>query len=338
MIKKISMGIFTFWMVFVIHLNASASDPLPSWNEGSAKSAIIKFVQTVTDETNPNYLAPEDRIATFDQDGTLWVEKPLYPQWYFTLDRLKSLTPTLPLTEFDKLLKLLYSKVISATDSLTEQDLAIILGAAHVGITVDEYHAVVDDWLKHAIHQRYNKHYTELIYQPMVEVIQFLQANRFKTYIVSGGGQEFIRVYANKVYNIPTEQIIGSAIKVHYEYRNGHPALVRLPDVMLLNEKEGKPAGINLVIGKKPVAAFGNSDGDRQMLEWAWSNNGAKLSLLVHHDDSAREYAYDKYSLVGALSDSLMKEAHDNGWTVVSMKNDWKYVFPWQVPAIQASP
>lgn len=306
------------------------SDPLPSWNEGAAKNSILKFIEITTNEVNSNFIPLEDRIVTFDQDGTLWVEKPLYSQWYFTQDRLTTLTPFHPFTEIEKLLKRLKNIVQMAFDTLTLQDIAQILATTNAGSTVEEYHQIVSDWLKDSEHPFYHRPFTELVYQPMLEVIQLFQKNGFKTYIVSGGSQEFIRVYSEEIYNIPTSQIIGSVVKVKYETRNGYPVLVREPEVLFVNDHGGKPEGINLVIGKRPVAAFGNSDGDKEMLEFAWSRKGARLALLVHHDDSSREYAYDDHSFVGELSKELMKEANESGWTVVSMKNDWKVIFPWE--------
>lgn len=301
-------------------------DPLPSWNEGPTKNAILQFVQTTTDKNSTHFVAPKERIATFDQDGTLWVEQPQYPQWYFTIDHLKSLATT-PFSKFNKLLKALFKKV-EILGQVPKQELTAILGLIDTGISVDSFRQSVNTWLNTAEHPDFHKPFTSLIYQPMLELIELLQANEFKTYIVSGGGQEFIRVYAEEVYQIPPEQIIGSAIQVKYENEDGRIVFKRTPDILFVNDKEGKAESIHLMIGRHPIAAFGNSDGDRQMLELTWANKG--FALLVHHDDEKREYAYDKDSSVGKLTDAFMQEAKERSYTIVSIKNDWKILFPWQ--------
>lgn len=312
---RIICGFFLICFQFVY------ADPLPSWNEGSAKRAILEFVNDVTDETSPHYIASAFRIATFDQDGTLWVEKPMYTQFLFAMDRLKILAKDNPaiLDEFPKSLK-----------GLTRKEIEMVVEKTHAGMTVNKFHELVLNWLKNSVHPRFKRPFTELVYQPMLEVIQLFQQKGFTTYIVSGGGQEFMRAYADNVYHIPKNQVIGTVGKVKYVYQNDEPALIKLPEILFVDDQQGKPEAINLFIGKRPVAAFGNSDGDRQMLEWTESKEHKWLAILVHHDDALREYAYGKNSEVGTFSASLMEEAIHHGWLVVSMKNDWKIIFPWQ--------
>jgi phosphoglycolate phosphatase-like HAD superfamily hydrolase len=307
------------------------ADPLPSWNDGPAKNAVLDFVRAATDKGGPHLVPPGQRIATFDQDGTLWVEQPLYTQVMFALDRVKALAPKHPEWRDKEPFKSVLAGDHEALAKFTIQDFEIILAETHSGMTVDEFHTVVKDWLATARHPRFGRPYTELVYQPMLEVMGHLRANGFKTYIVTGGGQEFVRVYAEAVYGVPPEQVIGSAARTKYEVRDGKPVLVKLPKVLLVDDKGGKPEGINLVIGRRPVAAFGNSDGDREMLEYA-QGGGGRLMMLVHHDDADREFAYGPRSKVGTFSDALTAEAKNRGWTVVSMKNDWKTVFPERTP------
>lgn len=316
---------FSHWLVFIFLLLLHTSllqaengvDPLPSWNEGRAKNALLEFVREVTHPSEKNYIPPEERIVTFDQDGTLWVEQPMYTQLFFAIDRLK----TLPSQDF--LTK-------NQLKDLTEAQIERIVGETHAGMTVDQFHSIVQAWLKQAIHPRFKKPFTDLVYQPMREVIAWFRENGFKIYIVSGGGQEFMRAYAQQIYGIPPEQIIGSAGKTKYENQNGKPVLIKLPQILIVDDHQGKPETINLMIGKRPVAAFGNSDGDREMLEWTQAGQGKRLQLLVHHDDAIREYAYGEHSKVGTFSASLMDEAIKKDWIVVSMKNDWKIIFSWE--------
>lgn len=304
--------------------------PLASWNEGAAKSAIIEFVLSAVDEDGEHYIPPEERIATFDQDGTLWVEHPLYTQFYFAIDNLKKMTVNhLPWKLADPF-KILMGGDIKAISCMTIQYVEQLLTAAHAGLTVDEFHDRVADWLATAVHPVFQRPYTDLIYQPMLEVVQLLKEHRFKVYIVSGGGQEFIRVFAEEVYGIPPENVIGTAGKVKFEYADGEPVLRKQAALLFLDDKGGKPEGINLVIGRRPVAAFGNSDGDRQMLQWTYGSKRKTLQLLVHHDDATREFSYDGDTKIGTFSPSLMSEAIAKKWVVVSMKNDWKRVFSWQ--------
>jgi phosphoglycolate phosphatase-like HAD superfamily hydrolase len=302
------------------------ADPLPSWNDGAAKKAILDFVRTSTDKVSPRFVPPAERVTVFDQDGTLWCEQPLYTQVMFALDRVKALAPKHPEWREKEPFKSVVAGDHAAVARFTIQDIEAVMAETHSGMTVDEFHGLVKDWLATARHPHFKRPYTELVYRPMLEVMAHLRANGFKTYIVTGGGQDFVRVYAEAVYGVPPEQVIGTAAQVRFELRDGKAVLVKLPRVLLLDDKGGKPEGINLVIGRRPVAAFGNSDGDRQMLEYA--RGAAPLRVLVHHDDAAREFAYGAASKIGTFSDGLMAEATKGGWTVVSMKTDWNAVFP----------
>ncbi|HEV3435808.1 MAG TPA: HAD family hydrolase [Gemmata sp.] len=306
------------------------TDPLPSWNEGPAKKAILDFVRSATDKGSLQYVPPEQRIATFDQDGTLWVEQPIYTQVTFALDRVKALAPKHPEWKDKEPFKAILIGDKETIAKFTIQELEGIIAETHTGMTVDEFNAIVKDWLATAKHPRFKRPYTECIYQPMLEVMKHLRASGFKTYIVSGGGQEFIRVYAEAVYGVPPEQVIGSAGQTKFEIRDGKSVLVKLPKLLLLDDHGGKPEGINLVIGRRPVAAFGNSDGDREMLEYTQGGGNGRLMMLVHHDDAKREYAYGPKSKIGTFSDELMAEAKKRNWTVISMLNDWKRVFSFE--------
>jgi phosphoglycolate phosphatase-like HAD superfamily hydrolase len=313
-------------------ITAQSTDRLPSWNDGSAKQAIIEFVQATTDQSSPKYVEPSDRIATFDQDGTLWVEHPLYSQAMFALDRVKSLARQHPEWQTQKPFKTILDGDLKMIAKFTEGEWVQILAATHAGMTTEEFIKIAQDWQKTAKHPRFEKTYTELIYQPMLEVMQYLRDNGFKTYIVTGGGQEFVRIYSDRVYGIAPGQIVGSSIATKYEYQDGKPLLMREPKIFFINDHAGKPTGINLFIGKRPYAAFGNSDGDRQMLEWTGAGEGARLMMLVYHDDPVREYAYGPAgnlpdTKVGTFSSALMDEAKQRGWIVVSMKKDWKQIF-----------
>ena len=275
---------------------------LPSWNEGPAKQAILEFVRATCDPSSPKYVPPADRIATFDQDGTLWVEHPLYTQAIFALDRVKELAPTHPEWKNEEPFKAIISSDQLAIAKFAEHDWALIIAATHSEISIDNFLQIAAQWLATAKHPRFHQPYTKLVYQPMLEVMDYLRTNGFKTYIVTGGGQEFVRVYSQSVYDIPPELIIGSSIATKYEYQqNGIPLLMRLPKVFFISNFDGKAIGINLFIGKRPYAAFGNSDGDREMLEWTQAGNGTRLMMLVHHDDPIREYAYGP---AGGLPDS----------------------------------
>jgi phosphoglycolate phosphatase-like HAD superfamily hydrolase len=311
---------------------SGATDPLPSWNEGPDKKAIVDLVRTTTDKKNAHFVPVEDRIATFDQDGTLWVEHPLYTQAVFALDRLRELAALHPEWKKDERFKSILAGDTEAIGKLAESDWEKIVAATHGDMTVEEFLAEVQHWLATAQHPRFHRHYTELVYQPMLEVMQFLRANGFKTYIVTGGGQEFVRVYSRAVYGIPTEQVIGSSLLTKYESKGDTPVLHRETKPFFIDNNGGKAVGINLFIGKRPLVAFGNSSGDAEMLQWTGAAKGPRLMMLVLHDDAEREYAYGPANglpdtKVGTFPESLMDEAKKDGWSVVSMKNDWKRIF-----------
>jgi phosphoserine phosphatase len=307
------------------------TDPLPSWNEGPTKTHILSFVQEATTPTNPKFVAPEDRIATFDQDGTLWTEHPLYTQAVFVLDRLKQLVADHPEWKENEPFASLLRGDLDAIGKLADEDWEKIDGAIH-GVTTEEYLRLVGEWLSTTKDSRFHQPYTKLVYQPMLELMSYLRANGFKTYIVTGGGQEFVRVYSDRVYGVPPEQVVGSSLATKYEVQDGTPVLKRERKIFFVDNKDGKATGINLFIGKRPSAAFGNSDGDREMLEYTTAGSGARFGMLVLHDDKVREYAYGPAAglpdtKVGTFPQSLLDEARTRGWAVVSMKNDWKRIF-----------
>lgn len=307
---------------------AQTIDPLPSWNEGPAKTAIIEFVKATTDLANPKFVSPEARIATFDQDGTTWVEQPMYAQVMYCLDRVPALAEKKPELKSIEPFKTVLSGDREAMAKLPKEDLMKILGATLSGMTVEAFNAEVKTWIENAKHPRFKRLYTDLTYQPMLEVMRLFRDNGYKTYFVTGGGQDFVRVYAQRVYGVPPEQVVGSAGATEFGYdEDGKPVLTKVPKLLLNDDKAGKPEGIHFVVGRRPVAAFGNSIGDREMLEYTQAGGGARLMLLVHHDDADREYAYGPQSKVGTFTDALMDEAKSNGWIVVSMKNDWKRIF-----------
>ena len=304
-----------------------ASDPLPSWNEGKSKQAIVEFVAKVTKEGASEFVPPAERIAAFDNDGTLWAEQPMYFQMLFALDRVKALAPQHPeWKEKEPFAALLRGDVKGALAG-GEKAMVEIVMSTHAGTTTGEFETVVRDWIATARHPTTKRPYTEMVYQPMLELLGYLRANGFKTYIVSGGGVEFMRAWAERVYGIPPEQVIGSSIKTKFELRDGQPVLVRLPELNFVDDKAGKPVGIHEHIGRRPIAAFGNSDGDLQMLQWTAAGAGPRLCLFVHHTDAEREWAYDRESAIGKLDQGLA-EAGARGWTVVDMKHEWKSVFP----------
>ena len=311
---------------------AAAADPLPSWNEGQAKRAIVDFVERVTTTGGADFVPVPERIAVFDNDGTLWAEKPMYVQLAFALDRVKALAPQHPEWKDKQPFKAVLEGDLKTVAAGGEHALLELVMATHAGMTTDEFAQVVTDWLATAKHPRFNRPYTELVYQPMLELLAYLRANGFKTYIVSGGGIEFMRPWTEKVYGIPPEQVIGSSIKTRFELRDGTPVLVRLPEINFIDDKAGKPVGIHMHIGRRPIAAFGNSDGDLQMLQWTTAGSGARFGLIVHHTDAEREWAYDRQSSVGRL-DKALDEAKRQGWTVVDMKQDWKRMFPYEKQA-----
>jgi phosphoserine phosphatase len=311
---------------------AAATDPLPSWNDGGTKSAIIEFVQAATDKSNPDFVPPAERIATFDNDGTLWPSHPMYTQLAFALDRIKALAPHHPEWKTQQPFKAVLDNDLKALAAAGEKGMVELVMASHAGMSTAEFEAIVTDWLDKARHPRFKRRYTELAYQPMLELLAFLRANGFRTYIVSGGGVEFMRPMTEKVYGIPPEQVVGSTIETKYEVKEGKPVLMRLPKVHFIDDKAGKPVGINEFIGRRPIAAFGNSAGDREMLEWTGAGSAARLMMLVFHDDAEREYAYGPANGLpdtkfGTFPQSLMDEAKKKGWVVISMKNDWKTIF-----------
>jgi phosphoglycolate phosphatase-like HAD superfamily hydrolase len=304
-----------------------ASDPLPSWNEGNTKQSILNFVERVTTPGRKDFIPQNERIATFDNDGTLWAEKPIYVQIYFILDRLKALAPQHPEWATNEPFSSALKGDIQAILAGGEPAIAELVMATHAGMTTDEFEKKVLNWIKTAKHPTTGRLFTEMVYQPMLEVIKYLQDSGFKTYIISGGGIEFMRPWTSKVYGIPPEQVVGSSIKTKFEWQEGKPVLMRLPKINFIDDGDGKPVGINEHIGKRPIAAFGNSDGDLAMLQWTTIAAGPRLGLIVHHTDAKREWAYDRDSSVGKL-DKALNEAPQRGWTVVNMKTDWKVIFP----------
>jgi len=307
----------------------------PSWNDGPAKQAIMGFVKAVNDKSSPKYVAPQDRIVTFDNDGTMWVSHPVYTEFTFALDRLRALAPQHPEWQKEMPFKAVLAGGIKAMAKVSLQDWEKIYGATHAGMTTEAFLKIAKEWLATAKHPRYQRLYTELAYLPMLEAMKYLRANGFKTYIVTGGGQEFVRAYAEQIYGVPPEQVVGSSLVTKYAYQDGKPELLSRPRVFFIDDHDGKAIGINLFIGKRPYIAFGNSDGDREMLEWTTAGPGARLGLLVHHDDPKREYAYGPAgglpdTTVGKFPQSLLDEAKQRGWVIISMKNDWKKMFAWE--------
>jgi phosphoserine phosphatase len=312
------------------------TDPLPSWNDGAAKQAIMAFVKETTTPGGAGFVPETERIATFDQDGTLWVEKPMYSQVVYCFDRVPAVVKEKPELANVEPFKTVMSGDREAMARLSLEDLEKILAAALTGMTVEEFRAQATKWLDSARDPRWKRPYTELTYQPMQEVLRHLRANGYKTFIVTGGGQDFVRIYAERVYGIPREQVVGTAGETRYGYaKDGKPVLTKEPKLLLHDDKAGKPEGIHLMIGRRPVAAFGNSTGDREMLEYTKAGSGARLAMLVLHDDAVREYAYGPAqgladSKVGTFTQALYDEAIKNGWTVISMKNDWKRIFAFE--------
>jgi hypothetical protein len=332
---------------------AQAQDPLPSWNHGSAKQAIIDFVDRVTTEGGPGFVPPAERIAVFDNDGTLWCEQPMYVQFAFVLDRVRELAPQHPEWNDAEPFKSILAGHPERAFAGGAKAMVELTTATHAGMTVDEFEGIARQWIAAARHPRFERPYSELVYQPMLELLAHLRARGFKTYIVSGGGVEFMRPWTEAVYGIPPEHVIGSSIELRYELQGGQPVIMRLPQVAFLNDKAGKPVGIHRAIGRRPIFAFGNSDGDFEMLDWTTAGEQSKpappsepgrprprpnsrsrpsLALLVHHTDADREYAYDRNSHVGQLARGL-NEAESRGWIVIDMKQDWKTVFPPPVPS-----
>lgn len=304
-----------------------AANPLPSWKAGAAKEAILDFVTATTKEGSPDFIPVAERIACFDNDGTLWAEQPIYFQFLFAIDRTKAMAPQHPEWKEKEPFRSILAGDIQKALAGGEKAMGELLMTTHAGMTTQEFDTIVKNWIGTARHPRFRQPYTSCVYRPMLELLAYLRANGFKTFIVSGGGIEFMRVWSEKVYGIPPEQVIGSSIKTKYEVRNGMPVLVRIPVLNFVDDKDGKPAGIQQQIGRQPVAAFGNSDGDFEMLQWTTAGKGRRFGLLVHHDDPVREWAYDRNSPIGELSRGL-DEAAGHAWVVVSMKNDWAKIFP----------
>jgi len=317
-------------LCLVTALPATAkSDPLPSWKDGPAKTSIIEFVDAVTTEGGPDYVPPAERIAVFDNDGTLWAEQPIYVQLAFAMDRVKQLAPEHPEWKDTQPFKAVLENDQEALADAGVKGILELVMASHAGMTSEEFSGIATDWLATARHPRFDRPYTELVYRPMLELLDYLRANDIKTYIISGGGIEFMRPWTEAVYGIPPEQVFGSSIKTAFEVRDGEPVIVRLPEMNFIDDKEGKPVGIQTFIGRRPIAAFGNSDGDLQMLQWTTAGGGKRLGVIIRHDDAKREYAYDRDSHVGRL-DKALDQAPGAGWLVVSMKSDWNEIFPGQ--------
>jgi phosphoglycolate phosphatase-like HAD superfamily hydrolase len=335
--KPLRITLTLLVIVLVGHGTARAQDPLPSWNDGPTKQAIVDFVRATTETGGAKFVPPADRIATFDQDGTLWVEHPIYSQVMYCLDRVPVLAREKPELKSVEPFKTVLSGDLEAIAKLPLPELLKIAAATLTGMTTERFQADVKNWLATAKDHRWKRPYTELTYQPMQEVLKYLRANGYKTYIVTGGGQDFVRVYAEEVYGIPPEQVVGSAGATKYSYdKDGKPILIKEPKLLLNDNNAGKPEGIHLMIGRRPYAAFGNSTGDRQMLEYTKAGDGARLSMLVLHDDDEREYAYGPAqglpgTKVGTFTQPLYDEAKKDGWFVISMKNDWKLIFPFEL-------
>lgn len=315
------------WVTSCASLDTTrGSNRLPSWNDSASKSEIIAFVERVTDKGSDDYVPPAERIAVFDNDGTLWAETPYYFQLQFAIDRVKALANRHPEWRDSPALSAVLDDDLDALLASGEKGLMELIMASHAGMTTDKFAAAVRDWTRSARHPRFDRPYVELTYAPMRELLDYLRANGFKTWIVSGGGIDLLRVISEDLYGIPPEQVVGSSIKTRFEMHDGTPSLVKLPEIDFIDDKEGKPVAIHRHIGRRPIAAFGNSDGDHQMLQWTAAGDGARLCVLVHHTDAEREAAYDRESHIGKL-DAALDEANERGWTVIDMKNDWSRVF-----------
>jgi phosphoglycolate phosphatase-like HAD superfamily hydrolase len=315
--------------VFTLFISATiqAADPLPSWHNHSPKQAILEFVAAVTDKNSKDYVEPVDRIATFDNDGTLWIEYPMYTQMLFSVDRIKKLAPQHPDWKIRQPFKGVLEDDMEAVAATGMKGLLEIVMASHSGMTAVEFEEEASKWLATTRQPRFKRLYTELVYQPQLELLDYLRKNGFRTFIVSGGGVAFMRPVTQEIYGIPPEKVIGSSIVTEYQVKDGKPELIRMPKINFINDKEAKPVGIYQHIGRRPILAFGNSDSDMQMIEYTTSGEGRRLGLFVHHTDDGREYAYDRKSKVGKL-DKALDQADARGWIIVDMKNDWKTIFP----------
>ena len=325
--KQTLLYLIAFVLLLQLAACAAVDDPLPSWKDGPTRGAIVSFVEAADNTGSPGYIPEAHRIAVFDNDGTVWAEQPAYFQLFFVIDRIKAMAPMHPEWKDKEPFKSVLSGDMKTALSGGEHAILELVAATHSGMTTEEFEDDVRNWIATARHPTSGRPFTEMVYQPMVELLGYLRARGFKTYIVSGGGIEFMRPWTEATYGIPPEQVIGSSLKTKFEIRDGKAVLVKQPEVGSLDDKEGKPVNINLHIGRRPVAAFGNSDGDLQMLQWTASGGGPNLCVLIHHTDAAREWAYDRTSHVGKL-DKALDEASQRGWTVVSMKDDWSKVFP----------
>jgi phosphoserine phosphatase len=329
--KRVLLTVFTFGFTLLFGglATAQTADLLPSWNDGKAKQSIVDFVGKVTKEGTPDFVPPAERIATFDNDGTLWAEQPMYFQAFFIFDRIKALAPQHPEWKDKEPFASVLNGDVKGALAGGEHALFEMAMATHAGMTTEEFEKIVTNWITTARHPVTKRPYTEMVYQPMLELLAYLRASGFKTFIVSGGGIEFMRQWAEKVYGIPPEQVIGSSGKTKFEMRDGKPVLVKLPELNFFDDKAGKPVAIQHHIGRRPIAAFGNSDGDLQMLQWTTAGQGPRFALYVHHTDAEREWAYDRQSSIGRL-DKGLDEAQAKGWTVVDMKQDWKLIYPFE--------
>jgi len=316
-------------VVITLSTPAGAADPLPSWNDGAAKQSILRFVAKVTREGSHDFVPSAERIAVFDNDGTLWAEQPMYFQLIFAVDRVKELASQHPEWKTQEPFASLLRGDVKSALAGGEKAIAEIMMSTHAGITTEEFERIVKNWIATARHRKNGRLYTEMVYQPMIELLAYLRASGFKTYVVSGGGIEFMRPWSERVYGIPPEQVVGSSIKTKFELRDGRPVLVRLPEINFVDDGPGKPVGIQTHIGRRPIAAFGNSDGDLQMLQWTAAGTGPRFCLYVHHTDPVREWAYDRASGIGRL-DKGLDEARMRGWVVVDMRTDWKRIFPFE--------
>lgn len=321
-----------FGAPFFFHsYSRAAEDPLPSWQDGPVKQGILDFVKGVTTKGGSDYVPPAERVATFDNDGTLWSEQPLYFQLQFALDRVKALAPEHPEWKEQEPFRAVLEGDKAALGKMGMEDLVALVSATHAGVTEAEFARIVKDWIRTAKHPRFNRLYGELTFAPMVELLDYLRANDFQVWICSGGGIDFMRAFVEEVYGVPPENVIGSSGKSHFELRDGRPVLVKDAGIANVNDKETKPVGISLHVGRRPVLAAGNSDGDLAMLQYTDDGEGPALMLLVHHDDAEREWAYDKESHIGRLDKALV-EAQARGWSVISMKNDWRRVYGFEAP------
>lgn len=310
-------------------VSSEAIDPLPSWNEGATKDAITDFVQKATEVGGAGFIPEADRIATFDNDGNLWSEQPMYFQFFFAIDRVKKLAPDHPEWSTQQPFKAVLEDDMETVLSYGEHGLLELVMASHAGMSTDDFEKIVKDWMLTSNHPRFNRPYNQLIYQPMVELLEYLRANSFKTFIVSGGGVEFMRAWTEEAYGIPPDQVIGSSIKTELDTIDGQLVVMRLPEIDFIDDKSGKPVGISKYIGKRPVFASGNSDGDLHMIRWTTEGDGLRFGLYLHHTDEVREWAYDRESSIGRLDQGL-DEAKEKGWTVIDMKADWKRIYPFE--------